>query len=95
TNKDSTPLSILNAAYKIGKDAGLRYVYIGNVPEEAWAIGSPTTALWPEEKTSCYKCQKSLISRMGFEVIENNLKSGACPSCGTVLDGIFTESRNG
>ena len=95
TNKDSTPLSILKAAYKIGKDAGLRYVYIGNVPEEAWAIGSPTTALWPEEKTSCYKCQKSLISRMGFEVIENNLKSGACPSCGTVLDGIFTESRNG
>ena len=72
TDKDSTPLSKLKEAYNIGKKAGLRYVYIGNVLEE--------------EKTFCYKCQKGLISRMGFEVIENNLKSGACPSCGAVLD---------
>ena len=74
-DKDSTPLSKLKEAEAIGKSAGLRYVYIGNVLEE--------------EKTCCHKCQKSLISRMGFEVIENNLKSGACPSCGAVLDGIF------
>lgn len=74
-DKDSTPVSILKAAYKIGKEAGLRYVYIGNVLEE--------------EKTFCCKCAKPLIARMGFEVIENNLKNGACPSCGAVLDGFF------
>ncbi len=81
TDKDSTPLSSLKTAYKIGKEAGLRYVYVGNV--------QAGTELWPDEKTCCYKCQKSLISRIGFEVIENNLENGACPSCKTVLDGIF------
>ncbi len=75
TDKDSTPLSKLKEAEAIGKAAGLRYVYIGNVLEE--------------EKTFCCKCSKPLIARMGFEVIENNLKAGACPSCGAVLDGIF------
>lgn len=73
TDKGATPLTTLQEAYQIGKNAGLRYVYIGNVLEE--------------EKTYCYKCQKSLIARMGFEVIENNLKNGRCPECATPLDG--------
>ena len=71
---EATPLSKLKEAYKIGKDAGLRYVYIGNVLEE--------------EKTFCHNCGEGLISRIGFEVFENNLKNGRCPDCDTALDGI-------
>ena len=70
----ATPLTILKDAYEIGKAAGLRYVYIGNVAEE--------------EKTYCFKCGEALLSRMGFEVLENNLKNGKCPGCDTVLDGV-------
>lgn len=74
TDLEATPLATLKKASGIGKDAGLRYVYIGNVAEE--------------EKTHCYNCSKALISRLGFEVIENKLKNGRCPDCNTPLDGI-------
>jgi len=74
TDKEPTSLSKLKEAYTIGKDAGLRYVYIGNVLEE--------------EKTYCYKCGQDLISRSGFSVIKNILKDGKCPGCNTALDGI-------
>lgn len=69
-----TPITTLKKAYKLGKDAGLRYVYLGNVPEE--------------ENTYCYNCGKLLISRIGFDVIEYRLKDSKCPECGTLLDGI-------
>ena len=73
-DKEATPLSSLKEAYKIGKEAGLRYVYIGNVLEQ--------------EKTYCYKCGNDLISRLGFEVIKNNLQNGKCPECNVALDGL-------
>lgn len=80
-DKASTPLGKLKEAEQIGKDAGLRYVYIGNVLEE--------------EKTYCSKCARSLISRLGFDVIENNLKNGKCPDCSTALDGLALNDGKG
>lgn len=74
TDRPATPLDALKEAYQAGKDAGLRYVYIGNVYEE--------------EKTCCHKCGRDLISRLGFEVINNRLKKGRCPECDTKLDGV-------
>ena len=50
----------LGEAFKIGKDAGLRYVYIGNTMEE--------------QNTYCYNCNELLIRRAGFSVLENKLK---------------------
>ena len=74
TDGEPTPLTKLKEAYAIGKDAGLRYVYIGNILEE--------------EKTYCYKCGQDLIARVGFNVVKNILKDGKCPGCNTALDGI-------
>ncbi|MEW6170163.1 MAG: AmmeMemoRadiSam system radical SAM enzyme [Candidatus Omnitrophota bacterium] len=74
TNLSPTPLEKLEEAYEIGKMAGLKYVYVGNVLEE--------------EKTYCASCRKDLIVRSSFGVITNNLKNGKCPKCGTVLDGL-------
>lgn len=71
---EATPVSKLKEAYKIGKDAGLRYVYIGNVLEE--------------EKTLCYNCQRDLIVRLGFDVLSNVVKNSKCPYCGSAIDGI-------
>ena len=73
TDKASTAFSKLKEAEQLGKDAGLRYVYIGNVLKE--------------DKTYCSKCARSLISRLGFDIVENNLKNGKCPDCGRELEG--------
>jgi pyruvate formate lyase activating enzyme len=77
TNLPRTPVSTILRACKIGKDAGLRYVYGGNIPGEEC------------ENTHCYNCGALLIKRWGFEVLENNLRNGACPKCGAKIDGVF------
>jgi pyruvate formate lyase activating enzyme len=72
---EPTPLESLARAYEIGRGAGLRYVYLGNVP------GTKT------EKTYCYKCDKLLIDRIGYRVISNAIKDGYCPDCGVKIPG--------
>ncbi len=77
TNLPRTPVSTILRACKIGKEAGLRYVYGGNIPGEEC------------ENTHCYGCGTTLLKRWGFEVLENNLRNGKCPKCGVKIDGIF------
>lgn len=77
TNREPTPLEALKTAYNLGKKAGLRYVYIGNIHTE-WG-----------ENTFCYKCGEELIVRTGFSVTTNKLNINKCSRCGTVVDGVF------
>jgi len=77
TNLSPTPLSSLKRAYKIAKEEGMNYVYIGNVPQH---IG---------EDTNCPKCGKLLIRRIGYTVTEDAIKDGKCPQCGTAIPGIW------
>lgn len=72
----ATPEETLKAACEIGKQAGLRYVYAGNV--SGWG-----------EDTLCHTCGKLLIQRKGFTVTSNALTEGACPECHTPLAGVF------
>ncbi len=76
TDRPGTPRSTLQRARQIGLDAGLRYVYEGNVPGEG-------------EDTFCSSCRNRLVKRVGFFVEENNIKDGKCPHCGTVIDGVW------
>jgi pyruvate formate lyase activating enzyme len=71
---EPTPVSVLNRAYDIGKEAGLRYVYLGNVE------GRGNT-------TFCHQCDTALIERKGFSVEGYRIKEGKCPHCGTQIDG--------
>jgi pyruvate formate lyase activating enzyme len=71
---EPTPPQALNRAYEIGKAAGLRYVYLGNV-------GTGNT-------TFCYNCNKALIERRGFSVVRHQIKNGKCPSCDSRIDGV-------
>ena len=71
-----TPLETLRRAAEIGREAGLRYVYEGNVPGQGG------------ENTYCYKCGKLLIERYGFGLLSTQLKSGRCPECWTNIDGV-------
>jgi pyruvate formate lyase activating enzyme len=72
-----TPVETLKRAKEIGLDAGLRYVYEGNVPGEG-------------EDTTCWSCGKVLIKRVGFRVRESKVKEGKCESCGANIDGVWS-----
>lgn len=75
TDVPVTPLSRLQEASAIGKEAGLRYVYLGN-----------TTS---SEDTFCHHCGALLIQRSGFRIVENRtLPDGRCPNCGTEVAGV-------
>ena len=76
TDGEPTDNAILQRAYNIGRQAGLRYVYVGNLPGN-WA-----------ESTMCPACGKCLIERSGYEIMQNNIKDASCPYCGTKIPGI-------
>jgi pyruvate formate lyase activating enzyme len=76
-----TPLASLHRAVQIGKQAGLKYVYSGNVPSDAG------------ENTYCYNCGNLLIERNGFKIVSLNLKGNKCSKCGTQLEGVFSETQ--
>lgn len=69
----------LNAAYEIGKAAGLKYVYIGNVIDHQ------------RSSTFCPKCKALLISRCGYQVDikDINLKTGKCNHCQEKIYGVW------
>jgi pyruvate formate lyase activating enzyme len=76
TDQPPTPLGTLKRARQIGLDAGLRYVYEGNIPGEG-------------EETLCWTCRGSLVKRFGFSVEENHIKNGKCGACGAKIDGVW------
>jgi pyruvate formate lyase activating enzyme len=78
THVPPTPKETLFKAFKIGKEAGLRFVYVGNLPGNSL------------ESTYCPKCSTCLIERLGFRVTTVNIKDGACPRCHEKIPGIFT-----
>lgn len=71
-----TPAGSLEKAYKIGKEAGLKYVYTGNIPG------------MPFEDTFCPKCKTLAIDRTGY-IISRHDKQGMCPKCGGDLNLIL------
>ncbi|HFE52422.1 MAG TPA: AmmeMemoRadiSam system radical SAM enzyme, partial [Bacteroidetes bacterium] len=77
-NLPPTPVSTLRAAREIALEEGLHFVYVGNVPGD------------PGENTYCPNCHTVLIRRVGFEILENNLRNGRCPKCGTPIPGVWT-----
>lgn len=76
TDRPRTPVETLRRACDIGSEAGLRYVYEGNVP----GAGG--------ENTRCPDCGALLIGRYGYLIESNRLNNGACPDCGAVIAGI-------
>ena len=65
-----TPVSSIERALRLGREAGLRYVYGGNVAGHS------------SESTVCPGCGESLIERRGFSLGRIDLKDGRCPRCG-------------
>ncbi|MEW5736222.1 MAG: AmmeMemoRadiSam system radical SAM enzyme [Thermodesulfobacteriota bacterium] len=76
TTLPPTPLDVLRKARQVAHEEGLKYVYLGNVPEE-------------QNDLVCYSCKKTVVSRQGYRILENRLVQGACPFCGTKIPGRF------
>jgi pyruvate formate lyase activating enzyme len=76
TQTPATPIERLRKAAALAREAGLKFIYIGNV--------------WGEsEVTICPQCGKDLIRRSAFSVEENKIKGGKCSSCGSPIAGVF------
>jgi pyruvate formate lyase activating enzyme len=73
-----TPSSKLFEAVRLGRDAGLRYVYAGNLAGQGG------------ESTHCPECGLLLIERYGFQVVRNRLDGGACPACRMAIPGFWS-----
>ncbi len=76
TDRGPTPVETVRRAREIGLDAGLRYVYTGNLPGDSG------------ENTYCPSCGTVVIRRVGYSIKQRNLKDGACTGCGAEIAGV-------
>lgn len=82
TNAQPTRPNSLRRAADIGREEGLRYVYVGNLPVPGG------------EDTSCHACGTTLIQREGFHVRANRITSDqSCPRCGARVSGVAMAAR--
>jgi len=77
TNLPPTPVERLDRAREIALEAGVRFVYVGNVPGH------------PGNNTSCPACGRTIIVRQGFGVKEYHLQAGACAYCNQPIPGVW------
>jgi len=73
-----TPVEILLQAQAFGRAAGLRYVYVGNVP-----------GLGGVETTYCPQCKQVVIDRDIYSITALNLADGKCKFCQTKIAGVW------
>jgi len=81
-DNDPTPSSTLQKAAEIGQEAGLHFVYAGNIPGRVGSL----------EDTFCPTCNTRLIQRYSYIVRDYRITAqGTCPKCGTKIPGVWTD----
>lgn len=78
TNLPATPIKTLERSHSIAKKCGLNYVTVGNVPGHKY------------NSTFCPNCNKNIIHRSHFTVLENNITGGKCKFCSHTIPGIWS-----
>jgi pyruvate formate lyase activating enzyme len=73
-NLPPTPVATIEKAEEIGKKAGLKFIYAGNIPGHS------------SESTYCYKCQNLVVARTGYDTVVRGLKGSRCKNCGAELN---------
>jgi pyruvate formate lyase activating enzyme len=77
---DNTTADDLIRAAEIGAEAGLHYVYAGNLPGRTRSF----------ENTYCPACNELLVERVGYRIRVNKLAGrGTCPKCNTPIPGVW------
>lgn len=79
--RDTRPEDLLRAV-EIGRQAGLRYIYAGNLPGRVGDL----------EDTRCHNCAATLIQRYAYVIRDYRLTpDGRCPDCGTPIPGRWAQ----
>ena len=73
-NMQATPIETLEHSYEIGRKAGLKFIYFGNVPGDK------------REHTICYSCGREVVKRYGYDTEVTGLKGSKCKFCGAELN---------
>lgn len=76
-NLPPTPVATLERARDMAMSAGMRYVYVGNVPGH------------PGNHTYCPSCRKVVIRRTAYFVQDVKMKNGRCGYCGRKIAGVW------
>lgn len=76
TQLPATPVGTLVKCRETAMKAGLRYVYIGNVPGQA-------------ENTFCPKCKRTVVERKGFNIISKHINNSKCEYCNESIAGVW------
>ena len=79
TGCGNTQSETLLRAARFGREAGLHFVYAGNLPGSVEDF----------ENTRCPDCQTLLIERHGLRVAKVTVEDGRCPACSRVIPGIW------
>ncbi|MEK6302523.1 MAG: AmmeMemoRadiSam system radical SAM enzyme [Acidobacteriota bacterium] len=82
TGSDNTPVDALIRAAEIGSEAGLNFVYAGNLPGRVGRY----------ENTFCPGCKATLVERYGFRILKNRIERGACPDCRREIPGRWSDA---
>jgi len=72
----ATPMETMKRAREIGRRAGLRYIYLGNVAEGT--------------NTNCYQCHELIVDRRYMGLNKLTLENGRCPVCGAKINGVWS-----
>ena len=80
-DRPPTPAATLMEASRIGREAGLHYVYLGNVRQRGG------------EDTLCPACGAAVVRRTGLQLAENRIVAGACPDCRQRIPGVGMDSQ--
>lgn len=76
-NVEPTSILVLKQAYQIAKDMGIKYVYLGNVPDVDYV------------KTLCSDCGALLVERIGYQTFTQGIDAGKCKQCGFKANGVW------
>ena len=86
TDPEDTPPSTLKRAAEIGRRAGLKFVYAGNLPGNVDGL----------ENTHCPHCRELLVERYGYLIQKYNIAAdGSCPKCHTQIPGRWGKKFEG
>jgi len=83
THLPSTPLATIDHACEIGRKAGLKFIYAGNVPGHE------------SESSRCYACGKVVVKRFGYQTDIVGLDGSKCRFCGAELNFRSPGSKEG
>jgi len=84
TGPDNTGTGDLLRATEVAKEAGLQFIYAGNLPGRLREL----------ENTYCPECRTLLVERRGFQVLHYALTAGGrCPGCSHLVPGRWAENH--